>query len=436
MIETAVLMCHAPIVVPAVGGRRGNECSTTTRAMRQVAQHVASSRPEVLLLLSPHARRQPASFGLSQGSVRLDFARFGAPDTAIELPGSSAARASLVRAAQASGVATHDLEPDPTDHGAAVPAYFLQEAGFSGPTIVISLPYPGRNEEARFGEAIARVAEASSQRFAIVASGDLSHRLIPGAPAGYHQNARKFDETFVGRIDRGDLRGACATDPALRDVAAEDAVDSTTIAAAAVDYDARGHELFAYEGPFGVGYAEAILYQRGAPPQTLVAIAKHAIEAMLEGHSYEAPELESPWNEPRAVFVTLREPDGQLRGCIGRTHPAERTLANEVASSARSAATNDPRFPPVTKAELGDLSFEVSVLEPPEPIPGIADLDPTRYGVVVSSGHRRGVLLPNVPGVDTAMAQVRIAQRKAGIDEREPTTLERFRVHKVSGVAP
>lgn len=432
MIETAVLMCHAPIVIPAIGGRRASECIRTTEAMRRAARHVVATS-DLLVLLSPHAPRQASSFGISEGDVQLSFARFGTPLVAPRLTGSLELARTLSDAAREAGVETHTLTPDPDDHGAGVPAFFLAEAGYTGRAVVVSLPYPGTNAEARFGAAIARAAANTAQRLAVVASGDLSHRLVPGAPAGYDPRAREFDETFVGRLGHGDLRSACQTNRSLRDLAAEDAVDSTTIAAAAVGYDARGHELLAYEGPFGVGYAEAILHHRAAPPQTLSTIARSAIAAMLEGHDYDPPALDAPWDAPYGVFVTLREPDGQLRGCVGHTHPTEPTLSLEVKSAAESAATHDPRFPPVSLRDLPHLSIEVSVLQPPEPVSGIAELDPTRYGVLVSGKSRRGVLLPNVPGVDSAAEQVRIARHKADIAEGERVKLERFLVHKVSG---
>jgi AmmeMemoRadiSam system protein A len=425
-------MCHAPIVIPAIGGRRASECIRTTEAMRRVARHVVATS-DLLVLLSPHAPRRPSSFGISEGDVQLSFARFGAPHVAPRLTGSLELARGLSDAAREAGVETHTLEPDPDDHGAAVPAFFLAEAGYRGRAVLVSLPYSDTHAEARFGAAIARAAASTEQRLAVVASGDLSHRLMPGAPAGYDPRAQEFDETFVGRLSSGELRSACQTDRSLRYLAAEDAVDSTTVAAAAVGYDARGHELLAYEGPFGVGYAEAILHHRAAPPQTLSTIARSAIAALLEGRDYDPPALDAPWDAPFGAFVTLREPDGQLRGCVGRTHPSEPTLAREVKSAAESAAMHDPRFPPVSLWDLPNLSIEVSVLEPPEPVSGLADLDPARYGVLVSAQSRRGVLLPNVPGVDSAAEQVRIARHKADIAEGVRVRLERFVVHKVSG---
>jgi AmmeMemoRadiSam system protein A len=130
------------------------------------------------------------------------------------------------------------------------------------------------------------------------------------------------------------------------------------------------------------------------------------------------------------VFVTLRGPAGDLRGCIGRVEPVLGTLASEVAECAVSAATRDHRMAPVEFEELEALSVEVSVLGAPEPAEDVSELDPLRFGVIVSHGRRRGVLLPNVTGIADADEQMRIALRKAGISESEPYRLERFTVKK------
>lgn len=132
---------------------------------------------------------------------------------------------------------------------------------------------------------------------------------------------------------------------------------------------------------------------------------------------------------PRAgVFVTLRRADGSLRGCIGSVQPVTGNVVAETARSAVLAAGSDPRFPPVAAAELEALSVEVSVLEEPEPIATPAELDPAHYGVIVSAGGRRGLLLPGIAGIDTVAAQLAVARRKAGIAADEPVQLRRFRV--------
>lgn len=127
------------------------------------------------------------------------------------------------------------------------------------------------------------------------------------------------------------------------------------------------------------------------------------------------------------AFVTLHK-EGRLRGCIGTIGPTQDSLAEEIIMNAISAAFRDPRFPPVRREELPDITCSVDVLEEPEPVFDMRDLDVKAYGVIVSRGHRRGLLLPNLEGVDTVEEQVDIARQKAGIGPGERFTLERFKV--------
>ena len=204
-----------------------------------------------------------------------------------------------------------------------------------------------------------------------------------------------------------------------------------------VKFRAQGTRVFAYEAPFGVGYLEALLFTDRAaartriepsqpPPRVLVDIALAAIEHALHDEPYTPPSLPAPWSEPRAVFVTLRSPDGELRGCIGRTEPSFATLAEEIADCAVAAATRDFRMPSVQASELATLRIEVSVLHPPVAIADVDELDPAHYGVVVEHGKRRGVLLPDIEGIDSVAKQLRIALQKAGIAPDAPYQLRRF----------
>ena len=163
----------------------------------------------------------------------------------------------------------------------------------------------------------------------------------------------------------------------------------------------------------------------------LPGIARLAIANFL--HTNARVDLGRP-GAPRApVFVTLRSLDGSLRGCIGSLIAIEPDVASETARSAVLAATRDPRFPPVRSEELQKLHIEVSVLLPEEPVTNFDELDPQRYGVVVrDDSGRQGLLLPEVPGVDTAELQVEIARRKAGIEPEASVTMRRFEVVKFS----
>ncbi len=163
----------------------------------------------------------------------------------------------------------------------------------------------------------------------------------------------------------------------------------------------------------------------------LVDLARRTIEAYVrEGKEIAPPADLSPEMQKRAgAFVSLHA-HGELRGCIGTIEPTQPNLAAEVIHNAIMASTRDPRFPPVSASELAALEISVDVLTAPEPVASPAELDPKKYGVIVQSGYRRGLLLPDLEGVDTVECQVDIARRKAGIGRQEPVKLYRFQVKR------
>ena len=163
-----------------------------------------------------------------------------------------------------------------------------------------------------------------------------------------------------------------------------------------------------------------------------VRLDEEAVRAYVEsGTEIGVPEPLPPDLSGRAgAFVSLHLSNGSLRGCIGTVEPTAPTLAEEIIQNAVSAATRDPRFPPVRPEELEDLVISVDVLSPAEPVASLADLDVKRYGVIVQRDWRRGLLLPDLEGVDTVQQQVGIAMQKAGIAPNEEISLFRFLVRR------
>jgi AmmeMemoRadiSam system protein A len=397
----AALMCHAPIVVPAVGGRRSEQCRRTTRAMREVAGLAVASKPDCVVLSSPHTPRLADRWAVRRGPHHGSLDDFGAASVRVELPALAVPFLPELRAER-------------LDHGALVPLAFLWEAGWRGDTAILALPMADGG-----GAAVGRRIAELPGRVAAIASGDMSHRLIPGAPSGYEPRARDFDAAFVAALRDDDWESACGAEP--RALAGEDVIASFGFAAGAAG-SPRNAEVIAYEGPFGVGYCEAVLSEASAPPWR---IARHAIRAAMAGRRYEPP---SGGPGPHGVFVTLRS-RGNLRGCIGMIEPSTDRLWTEIARVAPDAALADPRFPPVRVDEFDDLDIEISVLDPPKTCRR-DELDPRRFGVVVRRGRQRGVLLPDLDGVDTIDTQVAIACRKAGIAEGDAVEYQRFTVSK------
>ena len=200
--------------------------------------------------------------------------------------------------------------------------------------------------------------------------------------------------------------------------------------------------VFSYEGPFGVGYCSALWEPsdagashggashggaaHGEAPggeasedHPCARLARETVTRLLEGRPLPASGTEAApselWAERRACFVSIKTRSGALRGCIGTLAPSQRSLDREIIANAVSASTRDPRFPPMTREELPGVLFSVDVLSDPEPVTDLADLDPGEWGVIVSKDGRRGVLLPDLEGVDTVEEQLAIAARKAGI---------------------
>lgn len=168
----------------------------------------------------------------------------------------------------------------------------------------------------------------------------------------------------------------------------------------------------------------------------LPQLARQTVETFVREHRImAAPPVtaDSSLNQPAACFVSIKTEEGDLRGCIGTIEPTNPSLLEELMANAVSAATRDPRFLPITPAELPHLRFSVDVLTPPEPARR-EDLDPSTYGVVVAdeSGQRRGLLLPAIAGVETVAQQIEIATRKAGLRADEALKLYRFRVKRFS----
>ncbi len=163
-----------------------------------------------------------------------------------------------------------------------------------------------------------------------------------------------------------------------------------------------------------------------------VKLARETVENYIKQGKIITPPLDLPEemiNQKAGVFISLKK-NGNLRGCIGTFMPTQENIAQEIIKNAISAAVDDPRFSPVNASELEDLSISVDVLSVPEEVKDISQLDPKKYGVIVSSGYKKGLLLPDLEGVDTAEEQVDIARRKAGIYPDEKVKLYRFEVKR------
>ena len=429
---------HPPIMVPEVGRESIYEVRGSIDGMAELTRRIIDNNAKTVILISPHAPLEPAAFVVYSGpKVIGDFAGFRAPTARIEADVDEELLNAIKHSAATEDYEIIELERQYLDHGTAVPLYFLQRNGWSGSVVALGYSFLGNEHHLRFGECIRKAVDHVGRPVAFVASGDLSHRLKPEAPAGYNPGAHVFDEEVVAAINDNEPERIVQIDPELRRMAGECGYRSMLVALGAARELPPAGDVLNYEAPFGVGYLVAqvtnVKAAKRDQAQDITQLARRSIETYVRtGNRIEPPSNTSGLLGVRAAcFVSLKTLEGDLRGCIGTIEPTEDTLAEEVISNAINACTRDPRFSPVKEEELASLRYSVDVLTAPEATT-FGDLNPSVYGVIVEDdqGVRRGLLLPDIEGVDTAAKQVEIATRKAGIPSGAAVNLFRFSVQR------
>lgn len=252
---------HPPIMVPEVGREYLRDVDASVRGMREFARRLLATAPETVVIISPHTPIDPDAFSARWApQLEGDLGDFRAPEVDYIYANDLELLETIREAAAQAGLpfSAHRI-PCPLDHGVMVPLYFLHEAGWRGPIVTLAFSNLPDEDHLSFGKCIASAAERIGRRVALVASGDLSHRLRPGAPAGYEPDAYLFDEEMAQTIAEGRLADIPRIDQRLRYRAGECGYRSIVIAAGAIDERAENHEVISYEGPFGVGYLVAIL---------------------------------------------------------------------------------------------------------------------------------------------------------------------------------
>ena len=453
----AVITPHPPVLLPEVGRGREQEIQVTSQAMCTAAEQVAKWKPDVLVVASPHTILYGDYFHIAPGSGATgDMSAFGAPQVRLEAEYDAPLREEIIRLAQAADLEAGTLgQRDPAlDHGILIPLYFLRKAGITCPIVRMGLSGFSPQDHYRLGQCVAKAVERLGRRAVFVASGDLSHKLKADGPYGFAPEGPTFDKAVTQAMSSGDFMQFLTMDPSLCQRAAECGLRSFQMMAGALDSLAVNPQLLSYEGTFGVGYAVALfpvtgkdasrcyfngceaaqrtrLEERRSKEDPWVQLARLSLETYVRtGHRLDRLPADLPQELTRqaaGTFVSLHI-NGNLRGCIGTFSPTQPNVAWEIIQNAVSACSRDPRFSPVRISELDKLEYSVDVLSPPEPVDSPAQLDPRQYGVIVSYGHRRGLLLPALDGVDTVEQQLEIARQKGGIRAEDPYQIQRFRV--------
>lgn len=433
---------HPPVIVPEVGKGDESQAIATVRGMETLAKEFAGASCETLVIITPHGPVFSDAFSLrADKDLQGDLREFGARRVSISTSNDLELAQAILDRAKREGIRTiwldkanrtrYRINPE-LDHGTVVPLSFLSKAGFDGRLVVVNIGFLPYGDAYRFGKCIREGALRLGRRVGVLASGDLSHRLTVDAPSGFHPRGKDFDSMLVEALRSFDVEALLSVDPELVDDAGQCGLSPVVTLLGALDGTSVKSKVLSYEGPFGVGYCTALLYPGRDEPYP-VRLARETVEHYVDTGQITPPtEVPPEFERSGGAFVSIYK-EGQLRGCIGTLESAQRNLAWEIALNAISSATDDPRFDPISAPELELLEYSVDVLSELEPVDHVSDLDPRKYGVVCQKGRRRGLLLPDLPGIESVEDQIDIARKKAGIRSWETDvrlfrfTVERYR---------
>ena len=453
----AAMVPHPPLIIPQIGRGMEQQISATVQAYHQAMRRIAAEKPDTVIVLSPHSVMYADYFHISPGSgAEGSFRQFHAPQVRLRASYDTEFVSQLCRTADKVNIPAGPLgERDKQlDHGTMIPLWFLNRFYTDYRIVRIGLSGLSFSQHYRLGQCIRETAQRLGRKIAVIGSGDLSHKLSPEGPYGFKEEGPEYDRRIMDVMGTGDFGRLFDFSEDFCEKAAECGHRSFLIMAGVLDRLRVQAERLSYEGPFGVGYGICVYRAEGPAMErnfleqyeagilreadyrrqnedAFVRLARQTVEAYVRtGGRPPIPEglPEEMYTEQAGVFVSLKK-EGRLRGCIGTISPVTGSIAEEIIENAVSASTRDPRFPAVSPQELDHLVYSVDVLGKPEEISSPKELDVTRYGVIVTKGHRRGLLLPNLEGVDSVEDQISIAKRKAGIPESaRDVRLERFEV--------
>lgn len=403
------LMPHPPIIIPDIGKGEESKIKETTESCNKIAKEISDNKPETIILITPHGTMFSDAVAIShEASISGDLRQFRAINIKMNISIDTDFNEKLNLNCQSENIScglvdskllskyNHEFT---LDHGAMVPLYFVNKFYNDYKLVHITYSMIGSINLYKFGMAIRKTAEELNCKCVIIASGDLSHKLKEDGPYSYSPYGPEFD----------------------------------------------------YEGPFGVGYGVMKFNNTEEKSDVLSQILNETDEHNKRKLSCRNPytrlarknlihyfKFGSPiadfsgideelLQSKHGVFVSMKK-FGALRGCIGTILPSTQSLAQEIINNSLSAAFKDPRFPPVSENELSDIDISVDVLTTPVKADK-NELNPKKYGVIVSKGYKRGLLLPDLEGVDTVSQQLQIACDKGEIDFFEDDyQIEKFEV--------
>ena len=444
---------HPPLIIPEIGKGEENQIKKTTESYETVAKEISEIKPDTIIISSPHTIMYGDYFHITNANkVSGDFSNFNASNISFEEEQDIELIEEIENVSKKYNFPAGRTKDIELDHGTMIPLYFIRKYYKEGKIIVLGPSGLPLIDNYMMGIIIKEAVNNLNKKVVYIASGDLSHKLQPHGPYGFCNEGVEYDKKIMEVCSNTNFNELLNFEESFLDKAAECGHRSFTIMTGTLDGLNVKAKYLSHEDITGVGYGiitftpqdkndnryfldnyfnelEEKLNKQKQNEDPYVKLARLTIEEYIStGNTIEIPSntQEELLNNKAGVFVSIHK-FGSLRGCIGTIMPTTNTIAQEIITNAISASTKDPRFPKIEKEELDYLEINVDVLGEPEDIDSEEQLNVKEYGVIVTSGMKRGLLLPDLDGVDTIEQQVSIAKKKAGIKD-EPYTLQRFKV--------
>ncbi len=453
-IIKSYMVPHPPLIIPEVGKGEEEQIKKTTNSYEIVAKEIAELKPDTIIISSPHTTMYSDYFHITKGNkVQGDLSTFGASEVSFKEELDEELIDEIETLSKKYKFPAGRTTEVDLDHGTMIPLYFIRKYYKQGKIVVLGLSGLPLIDNYKMGTIIKESVNNLNKKVVFIASGDLSHKLHPYGPYGFAPEGPEYDKRIMEVCSNTNFKELLNFDESFLDKAAECGHRSFTIMAGTYDGMNVEATYLSHEDVTGVGYGiikftpkeenkernfledyfnklEKELTIKKQKEDQYIKLARQAIEEYItNGNTIEIPSnIEKELiNNKAGLFVSIHK-FGSLRGCIGTINPVRKCIAEEIICNAKSASTEDPRFPKIKKEELKWLEINVDILEAPEDIESEKELNVKEYGVIVRSGFKSGVLLPDLDGIDTVEEQVSIAKKKAGIKPGEEVTLQRFKV--------
>ncbi|MBW6410089.1 AmmeMemoRadiSam system protein A [Clostridium weizhouense] len=454
------LMPHPPIIIPDIGKGEEKKLESTLNACNKIAKEISDIKPNTIVVITPHATMFSDAIAISnEEKISGDLSKFNCSNIKMNILIDMEFNNKIIQLCADEEIPAVPVDSKfllqfdrkyELDHGTMVPLYFVNKYYKEYKLVHITYSMIGDLNLYKFGMNIKKVIEELNRKVVIIASGDLSHKLKEEGPYSYSPYGEKFDKEILNNLEKGNVSEIFNMNKTMIEKAGECGLNSILVLLGVTEGSNIKGNILSYEGPFGVGYGVMKFDLEDGNNNTLEYIAKRKEENLRKKltnlnpyvklarenliyyftHGKKIKDLSNVSNEllnqKHGVFVSLKK-FGNLRGCIGTILPTTNSVGEEIIKNSIEAAIHDPRFNPVSESELEDIEISVDVLMDSQPCRK-EELNPKKYGVIVSNGYKRGLLLPDLEGVDTIEEQLKIACKKAGLWQNENYNIKKFEV--------